>query len=72
MCQLLALRDEADAVVAEIVGKGGQAIAVQADVRADAECRALVNTTVESFGRLISSSTMPAGRAAHPTARWIC
>ena len=38
--------------VAEIVAAGGVAIAVQADVSEQADCRRLVAATVEAFGRI--------------------
>lgn len=45
-------QDEADAVVREIAAASGQAIAVRADVRSDAEAQALIEAAVERFGRL--------------------
>jgi len=45
-------RDEAEAVAAEAQGKGVRALAVQADVALDAECRRLVDDTVKELGRL--------------------
>lgn len=42
----------ADAVVAEITGAGGNAIALQADVSQADQVDALVNTTMEKFNRL--------------------
>jgi NAD(P)-dependent dehydrogenase (short-subunit alcohol dehydrogenase family) len=46
--------DEANgaAVAASIVGEGGQAIFARADVRVEADCRALVDRTVEAYGRI--------------------
>ena len=43
---------EADAVVHEIDSYGGRAVAVQADVSVDADCRRLVQETVSSLGGL--------------------
>ena len=45
-------RDEAEATVKEILAIGTRAIAVQGDVADDAACRAMVATTLESFGRI--------------------
>jgi 3-oxoacyl-[acyl-carrier protein] reductase len=42
----------ADAVVAEITGMGGQAIALQADVSQEAEVEAMVAQTIAQFGRI--------------------
>ncbi|MBN3756212.1 glucose 1-dehydrogenase [Paraburkholderia sp. Tr-20389] len=42
----------ADAVVARIAASGGEAIAVRADVAKDGEPRALVEATLEAFGKL--------------------
>ena len=42
----------AEEVVGEIVGAGGQAAAVQADVSNDREARQLISSSVEQFGRL--------------------
>lgn len=44
--------DAAEATVADLVGRGVDAIAVRADVRSDADCRRLVDETVARFGRL--------------------
>jgi 3-oxoacyl-[acyl-carrier protein] reductase len=44
--------DEADRVVEEILAKGGQAIAVQADVTDETDVRRLVRATVRQFSRL--------------------
>jgi NAD(P)-dependent dehydrogenase (short-subunit alcohol dehydrogenase family) len=43
---------ELEAVVAEIVDKGGQAAAIRTDTSVEAEIAALVDGTVERFGRL--------------------
>src|SRR2546430_3720958 len=43
---------DADAVVGRIVERGGEAIAVRADVSRSAEVDALVAATVERFGRV--------------------
>jgi 3-oxoacyl-[acyl-carrier protein] reductase len=53
-------REGADRVVAEIVGKGGRAIAVQGDVSKAADVRRLFAATKEAFGGLECWSTMPA------------
>lgn len=45
-------RDGAEAVAARCVAAGAAAIAVQGDVAVDADCRALVERTVQRFGRL--------------------
>ncbi|BAS54149.1 3-oxoacyl-(acyl-carrier-protein) reductase 1 [Leptolyngbya boryana NIES-2135] len=42
----------ADAVVAEIVGNGGSAIALQADVSKADQVDALINSTLEKYGRI--------------------
>jgi 3-oxoacyl-[acyl-carrier protein] reductase len=44
--------DAADAVVSRITSAGGQALAVQADVSEEADCKQLVAATIEQFGRL--------------------
>ena len=43
---------EAESTVAEIVASGGRAIAVPADVADDAACRAMVDRTIETYGRV--------------------
>ena len=45
-------KEGADRVVAEITGKGGKAIAVQADVAKPAEIRRLFAAAKDAFGRL--------------------
>lgn len=45
-------REQAEAVVHEIEGYGGRAVAIQGDIATDAACRALVEQTVKRFGRL--------------------
>src|ERR1041384_2596161 len=45
-------REGADRVVAEISGKGGKAIAVQANVAKEADIRRLFAEASEAFGRL--------------------
>jgi 3-oxoacyl-[acyl-carrier protein] reductase len=45
-------KSPADEVAAEIVGAGGQAAAVQADISNDREARQLISKSVEQFGRL--------------------
>ncbi len=45
-------RTEAEAVVEACRAKGATAIAVEGDVAADADCRALVDASVRHFGRL--------------------
>jgi NAD(P)-dependent dehydrogenase (short-subunit alcohol dehydrogenase family) len=47
-------RDEAKgtAVAASIIGQGGQAIFRPADVSLEADCRALIDATVEHYGRI--------------------
>ena len=44
--------EAADEVVAGIRSRGGQAAAVQADVRRDADCRRLIQSAVDEFGAL--------------------
>ena len=44
--------EAAGEVVAGIRSRGGQAIAVQADVRSDADCRRLIQSAVDEFGAL--------------------
>lgn len=45
-------RDEAEALVAALTGEGHAVRALQCDVRELASCQALVQATVEAFGRL--------------------
>lgn len=45
-------RQEAEATAAELRGRGGRAIALQADVADDAQVRAMVAAVVAEFGRL--------------------
>lgn len=45
-------QSEAEATARDIAANGGRAIAIRADVRADAEARTLINAAVEKFGRL--------------------
>ncbi|HYN33386.1 MAG TPA: SDR family oxidoreductase [Ilumatobacteraceae bacterium] len=45
-------KDAAKAVAVEAASHGVQAIAVQADVASDDDCRRLVQTAVDTFGRL--------------------
>jgi 3-oxoacyl-[acyl-carrier protein] reductase len=45
-------KEGAERVVAEITGKGGKAVAVQANVAKQAEIRRLFSATREAFGRL--------------------
>src|SRR5438128_12578457 len=45
-------KEGADRVVAEITGKGGKALAVQADVAKQADIRRLFDETKRAFGRL--------------------
>ena len=44
--------EAAEAVVAQVTGAGGQAIAIQADVSEEADCKRLVAETVAHFGQL--------------------
>ena len=44
--------EAADAVVAEIEGNGGEAITLQADVSKEDHVAAMVNATMEKFGRI--------------------
>jgi len=44
--------EAAEAVVSRITSTGGQALAVQADVSEEADCKQLVAATIEQFGRL--------------------
>ena len=45
-------RAEAEQTAAEIEAQGGRALPVQADVAEDADCRALVRSALDAFGRL--------------------
>jgi NAD(P)-dependent dehydrogenase (short-subunit alcohol dehydrogenase family) len=45
-------RANGEAVAASIAGEGGQAIFQRADVRVEADCRALVDRAVEAYGRI--------------------
>ncbi len=45
-------KDGAEAVAAEAEGLGVKALALRADVSIDAECRRMVDTAVDAFGRL--------------------
>ena len=54
-------REAAEAIVAQIEGDGGQALAVQADVFTAEGCRTLVDTTVDRFGRLDICVVGPGG-----------
>lgn len=45
-------KDAADAIVKHIVGRGGSAVAVQADIFTANGCSALVDATVKSFERV--------------------
>ncbi|MEN8447293.1 MAG: SDR family NAD(P)-dependent oxidoreductase, partial [Cyanobacteria bacterium J06555_13] len=44
--------EAADAVVAEITGKGGEAIALQADVSKADQVDTLIKSTMDKFGRI--------------------
>ena len=44
--------EAADAVVSRISEAGGQALAIQADVSEEADCKRLVSATIEHFGQL--------------------
>lgn len=45
-------RANGEAVAASIAAEGGQAIFERADVRQEAECRALIDRAVEAYGRI--------------------
>jgi len=45
-------QEQAEAIVAQIEQCGGRAIAVQADVFEEQECRRLVETTIDRFGQI--------------------
>ena len=51
---VVAARDEAKSVeaVRELEGLGAQAVAVRVDVTQEASCRAMVQSTLDQFGRL--------------------
>ncbi|SFI40456.1 NADP-dependent 3-hydroxy acid dehydrogenase YdfG [Pseudomonas guineae] len=53
-CVVLAARrkDKLDALVAELVGAGGQAVAYQTDVTSQDDIKALIQGAVDTFGRL--------------------
>jgi len=44
--------EAAEAVVEQIAGAGGQALALQADVSEEVDCKRLVAATIEQFGQL--------------------
>ena len=44
--------DSAQAIVAHIAGRNGRALALEADVTEQDQCRALVDATVETFGKV--------------------
>ena len=44
--------EAANEIVAGVTSRGGKAIAVQADVRSDADCRRLIQSAVDEFGAL--------------------
>ena len=44
--------EAANVVVSRISGAGGQALAIQADVSEEADCKRLVSATIEHFGQL--------------------
>ncbi len=44
--------DAAQSIVDDIQSNGGSAIAVQADVRSDADCRRLIQAAIDEFGHL--------------------
>lgn len=43
---------EAEATQAEVLDKGGKALAVKADVAIDEDCKAMVNSVLEAWGRI--------------------
>jgi 3-oxoacyl-[acyl-carrier protein] reductase len=45
-------RDGADAVVKEITGSGGKAVAVHGDVTKQADAQAIINAAIENYGKL--------------------
>lgn len=45
-------QESAEEVVSHIVGRGGEAVAVQADILEPEDCSKLVDTAVERFGRV--------------------
>ena len=50
--ELQSVAEAAEAVVKQITGAGGQALALQADVSEVGDCKQLVAKTVEQFGQL--------------------
>jgi len=58
-------KDEAQAIVAHIKSRSGDAIAVEADVFEADDCRNLVNATIEHFGRIDICVVNP-GAGWHP------
>jgi 3-oxoacyl-[acyl-carrier protein] reductase len=52
---------EASAVVKYIVGKGGKAVALQADICQQNQCQAMYNAAVQNFGRVDICIVNPGG-----------
>ena len=61
-------KNEAQAIVSHIQSRNGNAIAVEADVFDADDCKKLVNTTLEHFGRIDICIINP-GAGWHPVAR---
>ena len=59
-------RAEADRTVQEVAALGRRAIAIQADVSREADCRALVDTAVSQLGRLDALVNMASIYRSHP------
>lgn len=58
-------KDDADAVIAEIVRTGGNAASFKADVSSDSEAKALIDLTIGEFGRidvLVNNAGLAVGR----------
>src|SRR5690348_16909390 len=53
-------KTELDSLVREIAGEGGDALALAGDVSDEAFAKELVERAEQSYGRLMSASTMPA------------
>ncbi|MEM7569697.1 MAG: SDR family NAD(P)-dependent oxidoreductase, partial [Pseudomonadota bacterium] len=55
-----------DEVVAELKSRGAEAIAVPCDVTKEEDCKALINQTVEAFGRSLAEGIPTGGLGVLP------